>query len=110
MRRLAPIALVASAALTTPVMAFDAGGFAQRQHQHQLLRQQTAPNNPAARPPKPQGDKEARIRALQAQHMERLRPKYERRVQRDGRQAADRWLRQEAYRLGREAARTVQSR
>jgi|GEM_PF-5853164 len=39
--------LAASAALASPVKAFDAGGFAFQQHQHQLLQQQTAPNNNA---------------------------------------------------------------
>lgn len=44
-RRPVLIVLIASAALTAPVIAFDAGGFALQQHQHQLLRQQIAPNN-----------------------------------------------------------------
>lgn len=89
--------------------AFDAGGFALQQHQHQLLRQQTAPNNdPEERPSRPGARKkqqmQAEIRALQAQHKRELLPEYKRRVKAQGKQAADAWLRREAERRGREAA------
>lgn len=100
--------LAASVALASPAMAFDAGGFAFQQHQHQLLQQQTAPNNIAGDPQQPADDRAAQVQALKAQYMEQLRPEYERRVQRDGLSAANKWLSQEAYRLGQKAAEMVQ--
>lgn len=104
MSRLSCSMLVAFGGLIAPATAFDAGGFALQQHQHQLLRQQTAPNNVTDNTPGPRTQSDSRLRALQEEHMQRLRPEYERRVHRDGEQAANRWLRQEAYRLGQEAA------
>ncbi|MBB6181621.1 hypothetical protein [Pseudorhizobium flavum] len=101
--------LAASAALASPVKAFDAGGFAFQQHQHQLLQQQTAPNNNARPRQQHSSDSASQVQALKAQHMKRLRPEYERRVQRDGLRSANQWLSQEAYRLGQEAGQMVRS-
>ena len=101
--------LIASAALASPAVAFDAGGFASQQHQHQLLQQQTAPNNDDGYPRQQSDDMDSKAQAPEAQHMARLRTEYEWRVQRDGLRAANRWLSQEAYRLGQEAAQLVQS-
>ncbi|MDR7034997.1 hypothetical protein [Mesorhizobium sp. BE184] len=39
--------------------------------------------------------------------MRRLKPEYERRVQREGRASANRWLKRTAYRLGQEAGRSA---
>lgn len=109
MRHPIVILLAASAALTSPALAFDAGGFAFQQHQHQLLQQQTAPNNNAGHPQQQQSDDRAsQVEALKAQYMERLRPEYERRVKSHGQSAASQWLSQEAYRLGQKAAQMVQ--
>lgn len=109
MRRPILTLLAAWAVLASPVRAFDAGGFAFQQHQHQLLQQQTAPNNDAGPPQQQSDDTSSQIQALKAQYMERLRPEYERRVKRDGLDAANQWLSQEAYRLGHKAAQVVQS-
>lgn len=99
--------LAISVSLTIPALAFDAGGFALQQHQHQLLQQQTAPNNvtgnTAGHPSTPRGV----LQAIPAEQMQRLRAEYELRVRRDGQQAADGWLSQQAYRLGQEAARKM---
>ena len=100
--------LAASVALASPAMAFDAGGFAFQQHQHQLLQQQTASNNITGHPQQPADSRAAKVQALKAQYMEQLRPEYEGRVQRDGLSAANEWLRQEAYRIGKKVAEIVQ--
>ena len=82
------------ACVAMPAMGFDAGGFALQQHQHQLLEQQTAPNN----------DRSERLQEIGTQTMRNLHAEYEERVKRDGREAAELWLIAEAYRLGQEAA------
>jgi hypothetical protein len=103
MRCLILVVLAASAALTSPGGAFDAGGFAFQQHQHQLLQQQTAPTNDAWHPQK-QSDETSQVQARKARSMKQLRAEYERRVKRDGLTAANQWLSREAYRLGQMAA------
>lgn len=108
MRRPKLSLLAASIALASPAMAFDAGGFAFQQHQHQLLQQQTAPNNIAGPPQQPADDRAAQVQALKAQYMEQLRLEYERRGQRDGLSAANKWLSQIAHRIGQKAAGMVQ--
>jgi hypothetical protein len=106
MRKLTAIAIT-WATLSLPAFAFDAGGFALQQHQHQLLQQQTAPNN--FEEPDSVGAGAETYDSLRTRYMNQLRPEYELRVRRDGLEAANRWLKEEAGRLGREAARILQS-
>ncbi len=96
------------AAVSLPAVAFDAGGFALQQHQHQLLQQQTAPNNSEESDGAGAGRAET-YDSLRTRFMNQLRPEYEMRVRRDGPEAALIWLKKEAGRLGRAAARILQS-
>ncbi|MCK8780014.1 hypothetical protein M0654_08455 [Rhizobium sp. NTR19] len=101
-------AVAASALLSSPASGFDAGGFAMQQHQHQLMRQQSTPNNSKEQPrARRYSSQEKSLRGRLLQRKQRLRIEYEQRVRRDGRPSADRWLKKEATRLGREAGRAV---
>lgn len=96
----------AMAGMTGAASAIDAGGFALQQHQHQLLRQQTAPDNGGGTGRGSNIRKQqmqSEIKALQARHRRELLPEYKRRVKLHGQQAADAWLRKESARRGREA-------
>lgn len=103
--------VLATLAMTGGAFAIDAGGFAFQQHYHQLLQQQTAPNNIgpskkrkiAPRAAKQQ-QMQAEIAALHAKHRRELEPEYNRRVHMHGKRAADTWLRKEAERRGRQTA------
>lgn len=119
MRRIAFIPLIGSCLLAAPAAAqFNAGGFAIQQHQHDLMRQQSAPNNEPRRAESAPTDMdeslrqemEAEILAIQEQHRLQMEPEYHRRAQRDGQQSADAWAAQEAQRLGAEAARYLQEK
>lgn len=90
-------------ALPFAALAFDAGGFAMQQHQHQLLRQQTAPNNGYQPRAKNYGPRAGAV-DMRAQYKRVLRPEYDRRVQQYGVRAANSWLREQAYRLGQRSA------
>lgn len=95
---------IADARSQTPWI--DAGQQAMIMHQGDLLEQQTAPNNGAAansRASPKQNTLTASMGCSMARDREKLRPEYERRVQAQGRQAANAWLRQEAATLGRQA-------
>jgi len=87
----------------TPLI--DAGQQAMIMHQGNLLEQQTAPNNGGgdSRVSPKRDPNTASLACSMARDREKLRPEYERRVQADGRQAADAWLKQEAAALGRQA-------
>ncbi|MFD2649352.1 hypothetical protein ACFSX5_16320 [Devosia albogilva] len=97
------------AAVSLPAVAFDAGGFALQQHQHQLLQQQTAPNNSEESDGAGAGVGAETYDSLRTRYMKQLQPEYEMRVRRDGPEAAQAWLKREAGRLGREAAGILQS-
>ena len=90
----------------------DAGGQANLMHQHQLMRQQSGSDGAAAdaqkKTPREQAALPAEARRSLAQHRRELRPEYERRVRRDGRPAADAWLRATAERLGRREGQAMQ--
>jgi hypothetical protein len=53
------------------------------------------------------GPRTAASQARMAEHQARLRPEYEARLRRDGQASADRWLRDEAARLGQQDARAA---
>ena len=78
MRVIVMVAVMAG--MTGAASAIDAGGFALQQHQHQLLRQQTAPNDGdetrRGSAVGKQRQMQAELKALHARHRRELLPQY----------------------------------
>ncbi|WP_058100253.1 hypothetical protein [Paracoccus sp. MKU1] len=104
----AAVAMIWASAAGAQTPWFDAGNQAMIMHQGDLLEQQTAPNGGASAGKagkKPVRTADCSISASR----ERLRPEYHRRVQAQGRKAADAWLQQQAAALGRHAAQMAKA-
>jgi len=77
---------------------------------------EAAKREPAARSPEPtltpaqQAQLKNEMQRRIAAHRQQLLPEYQRRVQRDGRDSADAWLREVAQRLGRQDANELRAK
>lgn len=125
--------LLAVACALAPAHAqFDAGGQASLMQQHTLMRNQSTGDGPdwvdrealrrqnggkvMAGPdagsvtPADQAAMERDLRRMADRRRAELLPEYERRVRRDGRPSADRWLREVAAEMGRRDGAQVRAR
>lgn len=121
------IFLAAALVFSAPTMAQDYLGNhldTMREHNlrlHQQQRPRTQQRTPSTRTETPRGKRQAMSRGAEARaraegnrlmnsHKPRLQREHRQRVQRDGKAAADRWLQQEAFRLGEQIGRQMRAK